>query len=69
MFATLDAHYGNSTRAIVALHRRYGATHLWVGREAVEAEVASPKGVMWNARNKPYGRLVRRLVSLELPQC
>ena len=67
MFATLGAYYGPSTRGIVALRRRYGATHLWVRREAVEAEVASPKGVIWKARNQPYGQLVRRLVTAGTP--
>ena len=61
MFATLRAYYGGSRAAIGALADRYGATHLWVRRGAVEQERA-PDGRRWPARKLPYGRFVRSLL-------
>jgi hypothetical protein len=71
MFALLDAVYGPDPAAIARL-RRYGATHLWIRRDAVEAELRGD-GVRWRPRQLPYGRYVRRLArsgrpaSLALP--
>jgi hypothetical protein len=61
MFATLRAYYGHSTAAIADLGERYGATHLWVRRDAVERELPGD-GVRWRAGEQPYGRYVRRLL-------
>ena len=72
MFADLRAYYGPSVGAIVDLRRRYGATDLWVRRDAIAKEVAGD-GVRWHAREWPYGAFVRRLArsgppaSLALP--
>jgi hypothetical protein len=71
MFALLNAVYGSDPTAIARL-RRYGATHLWIRRNAVQAELRSG-GVRWHTRQLPYGGYVRRLAhggrpaSLALP--
>ena len=73
MFAMLRAHYGPSRRAIADLHRRYGATHLWVRRDAVEREQTTDRG-RWRRPQEPYGSYVRRLLragepaALQLPE-
>jgi hypothetical protein len=67
MFADLRAVYGPSPDAITELSRRYGATHLWIRRDAV------PRGGRWRPRRLPYGRYVHNLLregrpaSLRLP--
>ena len=72
MFADLRAYYGPSVDAIVDLRRRYGATHLWVKRDAIEKELKAD-GARWRGGELPYGRFVRGLVrsgrpaSLSLP--
>jgi hypothetical protein len=72
MFADLRAYYGPSIAAITDLRRRYGATHLWVKRDAIEKELTDG-GVRWRAGSQPFGSYVRRLVrsgrpaSLSLP--
>jgi hypothetical protein len=72
MFADLRAYYGPSVDAIVDLRRRYGATHLWVKRDAIEKELPGD-GARWRGGELPYGRFVRGLVrsgrpaSLSLP--
>ena len=62
MFATLRAYYGSSTGAIADLQTRYGASYLWVRKDAVRKEMAGG-GVRWRAGQLPYGRYVRRLVA------
>jgi hypothetical protein len=72
MFADLRAYYGPSVAAITDLRRRYGATHLWVKRDAIAKELTGG-GARWRGGSLPYGRYVRRLVrhgrpaSLSLP--
>jgi hypothetical protein len=66
MFATLRAYYGPSARAIADLRDRYGATHLWVRRDAVRKEAADG-GRRWRPTEEPYGQYVRRLVSAGEP--
>jgi hypothetical protein len=72
MFADLRAYYGPSADAIAELRRRYGATHLWVKRDAIARELRGD-GVRWHGREQPYGAFVRRLAragppaSLSLP--
>jgi Predicted membrane protein (DUF2079) len=66
MFATLRAYYGPSAGAIADLRDRYGATHLWVRRDAVRKEAADG-GRRWRPTEEPYGRYVRRLVSAGEP--
>ncbi|MEA2311632.1 MAG: hypothetical protein QOE28_1600, partial [Solirubrobacteraceae bacterium] len=67
MFADLRAVYGPSPDAITKLSTRYGATHLWIRRDAV------PRGARWVPRQLPYGRFVHDLLregepaSLRLP--
>ena len=61
MFAALRGYYGSSPSAIADLGERYGATHLWVRRDAVRREL-DDGGVRWRARELPYGRYVRRLL-------
>jgi hypothetical protein len=67
MFADLRAVYGTSPDAITELSTRYGATHLWIRRDAV------PRGARWRLRQLPYGRYVHDLLregepaSLRLP--
>ena len=61
MFAMLRAYYGSSPGAIADLASRYGATHLWVRRDAILREIAGD-GVRWRGRQLPYGRYVRALV-------
>jgi hypothetical protein len=58
--------YGPSVDAITELRRRYGATHLWVRRDAVEKEL-TPDGARWRRRQQPYGRFVRQLVGSGRP--
>ena len=66
MFATLRAYYGPAPAAIAELGERYGATHLWVRRDAVRRE-AGGDGVRWRRGRLPYGRFVRRLVAAAEP--
>ena len=61
MFATLRAYYGQSLAAIADLRTRYGATDLWVRRDAVRRELQGD-GRRWRAAKLPYGRFVRELV-------
>lgn len=61
MFAALRGYYGSSPDAIADLGTRYGATHLWVRRDAVHRELANG-GARWRGRELPYGRYVRRLL-------
>jgi hypothetical protein len=71
MFSTLRAYYGQSLPGLVELADRYGATHLWVRREAIRRELAKPERYL--ERQVPYGRYVRDLlragppVTLRLP--
>jgi hypothetical protein len=67
LYADLRAYYGQSVDAIVDLRRRYGATHLWVRREAVERELRTPRGQRWHPWQDPYGRYVRRLLRAGAP--
>jgi hypothetical protein len=60
-FAMLRAYYGPSADAIGELATRYGATHLWVRRGAVQQERA-PQGKRWREQALPYGRFVRELL-------
>ena len=62
LYADLRAYYGSSVDAIVELRRRYGATHLWVRRAAVENEMRKQKGQRWHPWQDPYGRYVRGLL-------
>ncbi|HEX5619134.1 MAG TPA: hypothetical protein VFX51_11975 [Solirubrobacteraceae bacterium] len=72
MFADLRAYFGPSIAAITDLRRRYGATHLWVKRDAIEKEL-SGTGRRYRGGQLPYGRYVRQLIregrpaSLSLP--
>jgi hypothetical protein len=66
MFATLRAYYGADPGAITALARRYGVTHLYVRRNAVEQE-RRPGGARWRARRLPFGRYVRGLLDGATP--
>jgi Predicted membrane protein (DUF2079) len=74
LFAALRAYYGPDVDALIDLHRRYGATHLWVRREAVEEEMSKPNGARWHPWEEPYGVYVRRLLEegspavLDLPR-
>ena len=52
---------GGRREAIADLMTRYGATHLWVRRDAVQKEMADG-GVRWRGGQLPYGRYVRRLL-------
>ena len=61
MFAMLRAYYGPSRDAIAVLATRYGATDLWVRRDAVRKELAGD-GMRWRGSQLPYGQFVRRLV-------
>ena len=61
MFAMLRAYYGQSTAAIAELATRYGATDLWVRRDAIRKELRGD-GARWRAGQLPYGRFVRDLV-------
>jgi hypothetical protein len=61
MFESLRAYYGPSAEPIAELGRRYGATHLWVRRAAVEQEL-TPRGTRWRPGQLPYGRFVRGVV-------
>jgi hypothetical protein len=62
MFAMLRAYYGPSRAAIADLADRYGATHLWVRRDAVAKELTGD-GVRWRGDKLPYGRYVRGLAA------
>jgi hypothetical protein len=66
MFALLNAVYGPDPGAIAELRSKYGATHLWIRRNAVEAELRGD-GVRWRPRQLPYGRHVRRLAAAGRP--
>jgi hypothetical protein len=61
MFATLRAYYGSSAGAIAELGERYGATHLWVRREAIE-KVMTHDGAAWREGDEPYGTFIRQLL-------
>ena len=61
MFATLRAYYGQSTEAIADLMTSYGATYLWVRRDAIQKEMADG-GIRWRDGQLPYGRYVRQLL-------
>ncbi len=61
MFATLRAVYGPSLAAVTALRSRYGATHLWVRRGAIAAELRGAG--RWRRRGEPYRSFVRRTVA------
>ena len=63
LFADLRAYYGPSVDAIVDLQRRYGATHLWVRRGAIEQEMRKPNGERWHPWQDPYGKYVRELLA------
>ncbi len=59
MLTLLEAFYGQSPRAIGALNASYGATHLWVRRDAVLREVMRDGEVRWRTwRMRPYGKEV-----------
>src|SRR5918997_1453008 len=62
MFATLRAYYGGSRAPVADLATRYGATHLYVRREAI-AQEERPGGRRWRAAELPYGRFVRTLLA------
>jgi hypothetical protein len=66
MFATLRAYYGASAAPIGELATRYGATHLYVRRAAVQQERA-PRGSRWQRGELPYGRYVRGLLHAGAP--
>jgi hypothetical protein len=66
MFAMLRAYYGPSRKAISELATRYGATELWVRRDAVRREL-SGGGLRWRGDQLPYGRYVRSLVRQGTP--
>ncbi|HWM12655.1 MAG TPA: DUF2079 domain-containing protein, partial [Solirubrobacteraceae bacterium] len=61
MFDMLRAYYGPSPAPIAELADRYGATHLWVRRAAVERETTE-RGARWRQGQLPYGRFVRDVV-------
>ncbi len=54
MFATLRAVYGPSAQALGELQERFGATHLWIRRDAIEQVIRSGGG-RWRRGNEPYG--------------
>jgi hypothetical protein len=62
MFATLRAVYGPSPEALGETAERFGATHLWIRRDAI-AEVIRSGGARWRRGNEPYGTFIRGLVS------
>jgi hypothetical protein len=74
LFADLRAYYGPDVDALIDLHRRYGATHVWVRREAIRNEMTKPNGDRWHPWQDPYGKYVRQLLSegepavLDLPR-
>ena len=61
MFATLRAYYGSSPAAIADLGDRYGATHLWVRRDAVRYAMTHDGG-RWARGDEPYGTYIRQLL-------
>ena len=61
MFATLRAYYGSSPAAIAELGDRYGATHLWVRRDAVRYAMTHDGG-RWARGDEPYGTFIRTLL-------
>ena len=73
MFATLRAYYGQTTDGLAELADRYGATHLWVRREAI-GKVMAEDGAAWRVGDEPYGTFIRGLLArgepvvLHLPQ-
>lgn len=73
MFASLRAYYGRDRAALDALATRYGATHLYVRRNAI-AQEERPGGTRWRPAELPYGRFVRTLLQqgepavLQLPR-
>ena len=67
MFQMIRAYYGPSARPLAQLGDRYGATHLWVQRDAVAAEMAHPKGVIWRGGRRPYSPVVKRLLRAGTP--
>ena len=67
MLASLRAYYGPSAAAIGELGRRYDATHLWVRRDAIDAERTAGRGERWRRWQRPYGRYVRDLLSTGTP--
>ena len=66
MFATLRAVYGPSPRALGELQERFGATHLWIRRDAIQKVVRSGGG-RWQRGNEPYGTFIRGMVSAAEP--
>lgn len=72
MFASLRAYYGQTTEGLTELADRYGATHLWVRREAI-GRVMATDGAGWRHGDEPYGTFIRGLlargepVALHLP--
>ena len=67
MFASLQAYYGRSANGIAELRTRYGATHLWVKRDAVRDEMARNEEHRWHGGRQPYARFVRRLLAAGEP--
>lgn len=63
MFAALAATYGTSTRAIADLGRRYGATVLWVRRDAIQAAVDGHG--RWTTRAEPFRSFVARTLAAD----
>jgi Predicted membrane protein (DUF2079) len=74
LFAALRAYYGPDVDALIDLRRRYGATHLWVRREALREEMTKRNGARWHPWDDPFGIYVRRLLEqgppavLDLPR-
>ena len=66
MFATLRAYYGPTRHALDELRLRYGVTHVWVRRDAIQAE-RSRTLVRWHHNRQPYSSLVRRLLAAGEP--
>jgi hypothetical protein len=61
MFATLRAYYSPSAAHIAELADRYGATHLWVRRDAIEKVIAKD-GAAWRYGDEPYGTFIRTML-------
>ena len=59
MFTTLRAVYGPSPQALGELQDRFGATHLWIRRDAIR-KVMRSGGARWRRGNEPYGRFIPR---------
>jgi hypothetical protein len=62
MFATLRAYYSQTTDGLAELADRYGATHLWVRREAI-GKVMAEDGATWRVGDEPYGTFIRGLLA------